>query len=160
MLDFQRHPSVQAQALAESLVQAPPCPVAVAAPFAQGLSCPVLLPPCPAHVPLGEHMKPWAGRDIWLEVSRGTDCISVDRSGAVFSVQPPPMSETAGFPEETLHCHYRIETGPEQIRFTLWRTADDIRSLCRSGQSLGIQGFLGLYQELGQVLSENENRSA
>ena len=160
VLDFQRHPSPQTQALTEVLTRSPPCPVVVSVQFAEGLPCPVLLPPCPAHVSLAEHIAPWSGRDIWLEISRGMEAIAITASGASVSSQPFSVQEGAGFSEETLHCHYRCEADPSQIRFSLWRTDEDIRDLCLDGTSMGIQGFLGLYQELGEIASKNENRSA
>lgn len=160
VLDFQRHPSPETQVLAQYLTQAPPCPVAVSAPFAEELSCPVLLPPCPAYSSLEEHTAAWKGRDIWLEISRETEVIEITASGAEISLQRLPLSEGTDFSEEALHCHYQIETAPERIRFTLWRTDEDILGLCRQGQNLGIQRFLGLYQELGNLPEENENRSA
>ena len=160
VLDFQRHPSEDTQTVVKYLTQAPPCPVAVSAPFAEGIPCPVLLPPCPAHVSLAEHIAPWIGRDIWLELSRGMETIEITSSGASVSSQLFSVREEAGFSEETLRCHYRCEADPGQIRFSLWRTDGDVRSLCMDGASMGIKGFLGLYQELGEISDKNENRSA
>lgn len=160
VLDFQRHPCAELQVLAQHLTVSPPCPVAVSAPFAVGLACPVFLPPCPANVPLEAHTAPWNGRDIWLEVSRSGMSISVTASGAVLSASSFYDGKSSNFVDESLHCHYRIETAPEQIRFTLWRTDGDIRDLCLHGSTLGIRGFLGLYQELDTLTLENENRSA
>ena len=160
VLDFQRHPSAETRDLVECLVADSVYPVVVSAAFGEKFSCPVLLPPCPAHIPLETHIAPWGERDIWLEVSRSQETIAVTASGATVSSQSFSTLEEGGFLEEALHCHYRIETASELVRFSLWRTDADIHALCAQGHALGVRGFLGLYQELGDLSGKNENRSA
>lgn len=160
ILDFQRPPSEQAMCLAEHLYQALPCPVAVSRDFAEDLPCPVLLPPCPPYMPLQEYIAPWGERQLWLELSKEAAAVVVRQNGTQFSICSGPGFPESGFSEETLQCHYRTKIQRDEVLFTLWRTDSDLLEHCQLGHSLGIRGFLGLYQELGHLSIERENRSA
>ncbi len=59
LLDFQRSGSAQAAALAAYLTARLPCPVGISALYAGPLDGPVLVPPAPPHLPLGDWLAPW-----------------------------------------------------------------------------------------------------
>ena len=61
---------------------------------------------------------------------------------------PYPDFTTPGFAEETLHCHYTMETNEKSARFTLWRTKEDWNALMEDAEKLGVLAVVGLYQEL------------
>ena len=52
LLDFQRPPNPELEAMVTAIVQALPCPEAVTESYAASLDCPVFLPPCPLHIPM------------------------------------------------------------------------------------------------------------
>ena len=148
VLDFQKQKTAQTAAFAARLVSALPCPVAVSEGYAAELDCPVFLSPCPHHTPLWEHLAPWQGRELWLDLARDAETITLTKDGC--SILPLPLGEIPeeGFADERLHCHYRAETGDDFARFTLWRTKEDVDDLQQAAEALGIHTFAGLRQEL------------
>lgn len=148
LLDFQQPKTEDAVLLVRHLIQSLPCPVAVSAGFAAEQDCPVFLPPLPHHVPLAAHIAPWQGRELWLELALDSEIITLTESGC--TVTPLPSGElfVGGHPEKALHCHYRIELSDNAAKFTLWRTAEDLRELLAEAENLGISTAVGLYQEL------------
>jgi len=125
-----------------------PLPVAVSDLYASKYDCPVFLSPPPPHKALADHAAPWQGREIWLETALDSCTITVTKEGS--QVLPsPPSSGDFPFQDDTLHCHYRIETGQEQICFSLQRTREDVASLLQEAEALGVTCAIGLYQELG-----------
>ena len=145
LLDFQRPDDPQTARIAEELLSLP-CPVCVSHLYAKELSCPVFLPPCPLTVPLSEHLAPWDGREIWLEAATDSAVITVRETGSHFS----PLSPDGDFPHEDtrLHCRYRIEILPKEVRFHLQRTREDLDQLLVDAAAQGVQCAVGLWQEL------------
>ena len=149
VLDFQQPRKSEAAAFAARLVSALPCPVAVSEGYAVGLDCPVFLSPCPHHTPLREHLAPWQGRQVWLDLAVDAQVLTLTPTGADCSPLPLSACPPEGHREERLHCHYAIETRDNYARFTLWRTTEDVDTLMEEAETLGIQTFVGLWQELG-----------
>ena len=148
VLDFQKPKAEQTAAFAAQLTASLPCPVAVSEAYAAGLDCPVFLSPCPHHVPLQEHLAPWAGREIWLDLAVDAEIITLTAEGAVIAPVVPEESPPLCHREERLHCHYSIETGTDFARFTLCRTKEDVDNLQLAAEALGVHTFVGLRQEL------------
>ena len=147
LLDFQRPVCSEAAALAEFLSREMPCPVGVSDGYAQGLSCPVFLPPVPLDVPLAAHFAPWQGREIWLEAALGGLSYAVTAKGA--QALPLPCPPENGQLDPVLHCHYRITLSETQAEFALWRTREDLDALLEQAQAQGAVLAVGLWQELG-----------
>lgn len=148
LLDFQRPVTAEAAAIVQALVDSLPCPVAVSAPYAAGLSCPVCLPPVPCHVSAKDHLAPWQGREIWLELSTEGEDILMTSGGS--EILPLSIAPGEGFADPTLHCHYTLTLSEEQARFSLWRTWEDLADLEKEAETLGVTRALGLWQELCQ----------
>lgn len=146
LLDFQRPDVEETAILVRFLAKSLPCPVAVSDLYAVGLTCPVFLSAPPCHVPLEEHMEPWQDREIWLEMALCKEVITLSSSGP--EIAPLPFRKEEGFAEETLHCHYRVQTMEDCAIFTLWRTREDLDALLEEAEGLGISSGIGLYQEL------------
>lgn len=160
LLDFQQENQKHLQELAAYLVTALPCPVAVSEQYAHGLDCPVFLAPCPHHVHLAEHIAPWQGRKLWLDLAVDGQSITVTRSGSQIHGFPLGEIPTGGHPDKNLHCHYSIEETTDSLRFTLWRTPEDLAALAKDAAKLGIHVLVGLYQEWqNHILPESKNRS-
>ena len=148
LLDFQRPREEAPAALARDIVQALPCPVAVSERYGQDLDCPVFLPPVPPDQPLGEHLAPWQGREVWLELALGGDMLTLTVEGCQRAPLPrQPCGE--GFSDASLHCHYRIEAQADKAVFTLWRTRQDLEGLLEEASGYGVTTAVGLWQELG-----------
>ncbi len=152
LLDFQRPPEPESETMVRQIVQSLSCPVAVTEAFAHDLSCPVLLSPAPLHVPLGEYLAPWRGREIWLEAALEQGEITVTASGTDYTRQFPPDGLTDGFYEESLCCHYKTKSTPDRITFTLFDTPSSLQKKLDLAQSHGVSRAVGLWQELGTFL--------
>lgn len=149
LLDLQRPANDLAFQVAKAVISAASCPVAVSEQYAAQLNCPVFLSAPPLDMPLREHLKSWQDRMIWLEAAQETITITVDRSGSKRAFAPPCDPAKLPHQSDTLHCHYKTEIEPEQVCFTLQRTADDLTELLAEAEGFGVVGAVGLYQELG-----------
>lgn len=146
LLDFQ-HPGIkEAASIAAQITQKLSCPVGVSHHYADGQSCAVLLPPVPVDVPLSEYMRPWKGRDIWLELAPDLIGYRITREGS--KPFQPACLPPKGFTDESLCCHYTTELYDDHIDFTLWRTVDDLTRLAEQAKTFGISRCVGLWQEL------------
>ena len=150
LLDFQRPANAETRALAETLLQALPCPVAMPPEYAQKHPCPVFLPPPPLHIPLSKYLYPWRGREIWLEAALCQERITVTGNGISF--EPVPLqSSSAGFFHNTLCCRYNSKVQTDCITFTLFDTPETLKRRLGQAESLGVSRIVGLYQELGTI---------
>ena len=154
LLDFQRRGCEETQSIAKQLVAALPCAVAVSESYAKELSCPVLLAPVPPSMALEDYICPWKDREVWLELGTEGEILTLTEQGCTVTSLPYPDWERTGLEEETLHCHYTIETNEKAARFTLWRTREDLTDLLEEAESLGVAGTIGLYQELGKFAEQ------
>ena len=152
LLDFQRSGCLETETIARHLTEALPCPAALSACFAKDLDYPVFLPPLPPSVPLEEYLLPWKGRDIWLELGLDGEILTLTETGCETVSLLYPERKAEGFCEERLHCHYSMETNEKSARFTLWRTKEDLEELLREAEHLGVNGFVGLYQEMHSIV--------
>ncbi len=151
LLDFQRPGNEETAELCRLLAAQIPCPLGISHHYAGDLDCSVFLPPPDLDMPLSEYLKSWKGRKIWLEAALETSEFTVTADGCRVSPLPyePPQGET--FIEESLHCRYRCEIDSDEIRFFLYRTADQLESLLTEAEALGIEKAIGLYQQLGKT---------
>jgi len=147
LLDFQRPEEPETAALAAHLCSTLSCPVAVSDWYAQGLDCPVFLPPVPPDVPLDAHLARWQGRECWLEVALEGEILSITEEGTTTAPLPFPEIPAAGQRETSLHCHYQIALSDADIRFLLWRTNGDLDELLEKAEDFGVSATVGLYQE-------------
>lgn len=155
LLDFQRPGYPMAEVI--RAVSTLPCPVCVSSIYDTG-SGPVFLPAPPSDLPLPEYLKPWNGRDIWLEVAPGQESITVSDSGAKRSTIPPNTQPTGRFRDEQLHCHYDIRLD-DAVEFHLFRTTEDLSELLAEGEALGVTYGVGLYQEMEKTAPGEPERS-
>ena len=146
ILDFQRPKEPQVQDLVCILQKKLPCPVAAPPGYGDG-NCPVFLPPCPADQLLKEHLKPFQGRKIWLEVALDGMHISVTETGCQKESVFFPDSQNFPHKDSHLHCRYRIEQPKDAVNFSLQRTRDDLQKLLEEAENLGVAGTVGLWQE-------------
>ncbi len=149
LMDFQRAPTEEALGFLDVCLPQLPCPVAVPAPYAKGRKCPVFLGPPPFDRSIADYLAPWMERGVYLELALGGITVTVDSNGS--RTQPLPSGLAAELPlqDDTLHCHYDVETIGDQAVFTLLRTREDTAALLREATALGIRAAVGLYQELG-----------
>lgn len=150
LLDFQRTLNAESEQLIQTLLEGLPCPAVVSEPAAGGFSCPVLLSPCPPDKPLAEHLKPWEGRDTWLEIVQETEIITVGYTGSHCHIEPSVYSDECSHIDEALHCRYTVKHMPSQVEFHLWRTPEDLTQLLIDAETLGVTNAVGLYQQFHQ----------
>ena len=109
LLDFENPMQEALASLAAKLVSTLPCPVALSKLYAQNLDCPVFLPPCPHHIRLEEYISPWKSREIWLDLARDTEIITVTASGSDVSPAPWTGVSSPVHRDHKLCCHYHTE---------------------------------------------------
>ena len=146
LLDFQRAFSDESCEMVGSIAASCACPVAVTPSYAHIEGCDLFLPPVAVNMALSDYLNPWLGRGIYLEIAREQIQITVTETGS----QTNPDFLNAAFPliNERLHCHYNVSVFPEKAEFTLTRTPEDLAALTQEAYALGVQGVVGLYQEL------------
>lgn len=152
LLDFQRPGVSETWTFCKTLIPELECPVGVSALYAGELTCPVLLPPCPVNMPLKNHIAPWKGREIWLEIVPEGLCLTVTKNGCAVSPLPPEPDRELPFSDSALHCHYATTLTEDAAIFTLYRTGEDVKALLAQAEALGITLSIGLYQQLGNKL--------
>jgi len=148
LLDFQNTGSAELQALAQSLVKDLPYPVCLPEAFARDCDCPVFVSALPVQKTIAEHLSPWQGREIWLESALEAVQITVMETGP-HAVNVPYPPDKVGFSDDSLFCHYVTEVTNDTIRFTLWRTKEDLDRMLEAASTLGVIRAVGLWQELG-----------
>jgi len=146
LLDFERQdtPAALAQYLAKTLS----FPVGIAADYAVNADCAVFLPPAAPDIALKDYLKPWTGREIWLELSTELLQITVDSQGShrkhIFS----GTQQSWPFKDKSLQCHYRTEVFQDRVDFFLTRTQEDLTELMEAAVSFGVTTAISLYQEV------------
>ena len=151
LLDFQRPGDPDAQAFSRAVTELAACPVCVSECYASELDCPVLLPPVPSDVPVEEYLRPWNGREIWLEAALDGVVITVTAEGAQAKTLLRGEPGEGEHFDEQLCCHYRMEVGENAV-FTLRRTEEDLRRLLQIAEKSGVSRAVGLHQELGKFM--------
>lgn len=147
LLDFQRPGCEVTAAIAAEIAKDFLCPVIISSVYGKKLRCPVLLPPVPPDVLIDDYLAPWKDRPVWLELSRSPLRYRVTKTGASrIPLDALPENSTA---EAQLQCHYSIDIREDHIDFTLFRTHEDIISLSKKAEALGVLGAIGLWQEIG-----------
>ena len=149
LLDFQRPAQTETDRIAKAILAALPCPVGICEHYARELDCPVFLPPPPPDSSLNQYISHWHGRELWLEVALDSKAILITEEG---SQSPPAPADLPFFPyrDSRLHCSYHINAQPDQVLFTLRRTAEDLGDLLTEAEALGVTRAVGLFQELGK----------
>lgn len=148
LLDFQRPNCEETRELVRYLLCALPCPVGVSEAYAQHGNHPVFLPPVPPSTPLEDYLVPWQEQEIWLELALDGEVLTLTEQGCAILPLPYPDANNPGFVDEKLHCHYRAEIKESAVRFSLWRTTEDLKELEADAKKSGVTTAVGLYQEL------------
>lgn len=154
LLDFQRSGNEETAHLAAFLTDALPCPVGVSDVYAGELDCPVFLPPPKPNRTLTDHLKPWMGREVWLEASLDSLCFTITEKGCKTR---SCSTEVFPFHDDRLHCRYQIMLTDDSAQFTLNRNGDDLTALLAEAASLGVTRAVGLWQELNRQESSCPN---
>ena len=153
VLDFQRPDNPRALDMIMSIIRCTNCPVAVSHIYAAEFECPVLLPPLPFRLTVEEYLEPWTNREIWLELGNDMEktIITEDAFGAerIYNV---PVSRPI-LEDPILLCHYSINVKQDHIALYFHRTKEDLEQIQRKASALGVNKFLGLWQQLRQFYS-------
>lgn len=148
LLDLERPQNPETQEIAEEIVKALPCPVGVSQLYAKDLNCPVFLPPPAIDCPLKDHLQPWHGREIWLEMATDAQTATVTEDCCHFAPAPVAPLEEPLFDSEVF-CHYRAEYKEDAAVVHLLRDQAALQEMLRSAEGFGVTLAVGLYQELG-----------
>lgn len=147
LLDLQRPKSEEVEMLIAQFCNALPCSMAVTESYAEKSSCGVFLSPPPLHRTLKDHIVPWRGKEIWLELAPQAACYAITESGC--SIKPDSLTAKEQFPhrDKNLHVSYRIEPSEDCVVFRLQRSQEELEKLVKEAENLGITTVIGLYQE-------------
>lgn len=148
LLDFQRAGNPVTQAIADTVTGALSCPVGISQYYRSEAPCAVFIAPIPPHRSPESYLKPWLGRKLWLDISTDGEEMSVRAAGAQSTPLFSPVSKPGDFASKTAFCHYRIAAQPSDIRFTLYRTRDDLSRLLAAAERFGAEKAIGMYPEL------------
>lgn len=146
VLDFQRPFQQLLRDIAQEILSDLPCPVVLTESYCKDWSGGVLLPPAAPHKPIEEHLRPWQGKDIWLEISKAGESLLLTESGCQMQSLTELPGETV-FRNEKLFCHYSTQVTDCQAVFSLWRTDKDLEQLLDAAENLAVTAAVGLYQE-------------
>lgn len=149
LLDFQRPDTPLS--LGQTLVQTLSLPVCMPSAYAEGIACPVFLPPVPPDQSLETYLQPWIGREIWLETTPESHLLTLDSQGCRRTQAPPVQEQDLLLSDSCLHCHYRTTIFTDKAEFLLQRTAEDMVQLLLNGDSLGIACTVALYQQVKKL---------
>ena len=83
-----------------------------------------------------------------MEAALESACIRITKEGSHCTALPYTPFAEEGFSDTALHCHYRQEGSPQEIRFYLQRSESDLFSLLQEAEALGIRRAVGLYQQI------------
>lgn len=151
LLDFQRPENVATAAIVRAM-QSLPCPVCVTEPYAKMTKGPVFVSAPAPHRPPEAYLAPWAGREIWLEISAEAECCVLTESGCEIKPAASADWEAPVHADPHLCCHYRIRTGENRAEFYIYRTKEDILSLMELCSRHGAALSMGLWQELHEMM--------
>ena len=115
--------------------------------YAAQYGCAVLLPPVPPTRSLSDHISPWKGRELWLEIALDGQHITLTKDGCTEQYIPHAQHRHGAHNDEKLHCRYFVHTTENAAEFTLWRSKEDIADLLKEAESLGVRLAVGLWQE-------------
>lgn len=149
LLDFQRPDNPETELVVQSILSAATYPVCITEYYGRNLSCPILLGPCPLHIPIEEYLVPWKDREIWLEAALCQQAITITKDGTDFASCIPSERYENVFFDETLCCQYFTQIEEKQIRFTLFDTMASLEKKLENARKLGVNRAIGLWQELG-----------
>lgn len=153
LLDFQRPDNPQTFDMTKRIISSINCPVAVSHIYASELTCPVFLPPLPYRLTVEEYLKPWANREIWMELGNDMEMaiLTEDSFGTeriyVIPEKHLPLHDPA------LLCHYSINVKQDHIALYFQRTKADLEQIQQAAKKLGVSKFIGLWQQLQRFYS-------
>jgi len=149
LVDFQRPDYPECALLAAAI--AAELPYAIMSDlYAEGLTCPVFLPPPPLLQPLQEYLSPWEGREIWLEAAPDAALLTVTEDGSLTKQIPYANVPANTFIDSKLHCRYRTEVLEDSVQVSVYRTEQQLEAMLAHAAGLGVCGAVGLYQQLQQ----------
>ncbi len=146
VLDFQRPFCDETSRIAAETGRSLPCPVAVTPSYAKTHPGAVFVPPIPPNQDISDYLKPWEGREIWLETEMSGISLTVTETGCV-TEQLSEFPKEPVFANTDLCCHYGIRVLDDRAIFSLYRTEEDQNALLDKAEKLGVTLAVGLYQE-------------
>lgn len=148
VLDFQRDEPALLP-LADSIISALPCPVAISDRYAKDLHCPIFLQPVPPHLSLSEHIHQWHDREIWLDLAPVSCQFTISETNSICTPLldiPPdlPFYDTERF------VHYSITENQDTLVFSLVRTKEQAYQMLLNAPT-SVRFAIGLNQQLHEV---------
>ncbi len=149
LLDFQRPRNPKTQEIANVLVTALPCPVGVSQPYAETLSCPVLLE-CPAPgICLETVAAAYSGRELWLEIApEGRKLVLTENGCQSLPASLDDLKSPFYYDAET-SSNYDWYLESDQAVFHIQRDISCLKKLLIQADTFGVTRAVGLYQQLG-----------
>jgi hypothetical protein len=120
----------------------------VAAAYAEGLQCSVFLGAAQLWTPAEQWLRPWSGRRIWAECVLQRALVRITEDGAVYRELPwePPRQEVLADGQQAVV--YGVREQADAVEVMLWRGKEQLALWMEKLEKLGVEHFLGLYQQL------------
>ncbi len=150
ILDFQRPYEDALKDIAAAIQKVLPCSTAVTPPYVKDWDGAVFLPPVPVCRPAADYFAPWAGREIFLELSCDRLSMTLTETGCTCLPAEHDPTEPV-FQDNTLYCHYGTKLKKDAVLFTLARTWEDNLRLTEDSRQYGVIHGIGLYQQIGSI---------
>lgn len=146
ILDFQRPYCENLREIADTILSALPCPVAITQAYCQNWNGSIFLPPLPADKKAADYLEKWRGRDIWLEVTKAGENLLLTKDGCR-RMSSERFADQPVFQDAQLNCHYCTQVTGNEATFSLWRTDEDLANMLECAETFGVSMAMGLYQE-------------
>lgn len=145
LLDFQRPGEPRTKQIVKAILDGIDCPVGVSPWYAEEWDCPVFLPPLPLCTSLADHLAPWQGRSIWLELMPEQAHFTITEAGC----QRSPCSHFPPLPhfDQLTYSRYGIRVQEDAIQFTIRRGWEELAQLRLREE---ISCYIALYQSFAQ----------
>lgn len=155
LMDFQQPQNPLLREVVQQVCQVLSLPCAVTENYANEASCGVLIAAPLPNQPLSSKISGWEGRDLWLETAPETVRYTITRDTCHFQQWEEPASD---FPhcDPRLCCRYQIEVKTDHAIITLCRIWEDLQALLAQAEELGFTRAVGLYQQLGSMVTPDD----
>lgn len=151
LLDMQRPFDTLTGEIVRAIAETVSCPKAVTLTYLENWNDAVLLSPVPPHILPEEYLRPWKGRDIWLEIDNMGVKLELGEKGCNISPLDTFTQELKHY-DEKLCCHYNVELQDNLAVFSLQRSFQDTQNLLLKAIDNGVTLAIGLYQQWQEQL--------
>lgn len=152
LLDFQEHNNNELKSIAAYLSENLTVPVGIAEEYAKDLNCCVFLNAPALQKDLSETIKVWSGRKLWLEIAPEAEEYIITEAGSKVTPSECCECDDTWHKDKSLHCSYSYQLTGDHAHLNIQRSFEDLKELMEEAGTIGVEQFVGLYQQLNKHL--------